>query len=69
MRQSRLDDVWFDTGRLALALALIVLLFMFCSSCATITAVVEAPEEFWITTERILAAFIEDIWSIIRLFV
>jgi hypothetical protein len=36
------------------------------SSCATYTAVVEAPVEFWVTAENILVALVKDIWTVVE---
>ena len=51
---------------LALVVVLVALAFQ-CAGCATYTAVVEAPEEFWITAEEILYALWQDIWGLIEL--
>jgi hypothetical protein len=68
MRRILVDLIDNDTAKLAIILVVIGLIVVLTVGCATIEAVGNAPEEFWITTDLILAALVEDIWSIIKLF-
>lgn len=47
-------------------LILLVALILLCvalSGCATAEALTAAPEEWWATTWRVLAAVLQDAWS------
>lgn len=39
------------------------------SGCQTYDAVTQAPEEFWVTAETIVAALLADLWSLVELLV
>jgi len=61
---------WDRVAEVAAFLALVVVLVALaveCAGCATYTAVTEAPEEFWITAEEIIWAFVQDIVSIVEM--
>jgi len=52
----------YERGLILACLAYVALI----ASCATYTAVVEAPAEFWITAEEIVVALILDVWTVIE---
>ncbi len=68
MRRLLVDLLDNDIAKMVFILVVIGVVIVICVGCATIEAVGNAPEEFWSTADLILAALIEDIWSIIKLF-
>jgi hypothetical protein len=55
--------LWRYVGILAVAALVLAL-----SSCATYAVVTEAPPEFWLVAESLIVAVLEDLWSIVDLF-
>lgn len=69
MPRGPLDRDQADAGRL-LWLALVVwilLLVLILTGCATYETLLEAPEDFWLTGEAILAALWQDFTKILGL--
>lgn len=48
--------------------ALVVGSVLFLASCQTYAVATEAPVEFWLTLEELVAAVLLDLWSVVDLF-
>ena len=67
-RSSRPSSQQPDVAAIAVALVALALVLAL-SGCHTYEAVVSAPPDFWIHVETIILAVLDDLASLVRLFV
>jgi len=44
----------------------LLLILVILSACQTASVLISAPEEFWITAEKIPLAVLQDAWTVIK---